>query len=194
MNWTRAAVAAGVALPIVGLLAFGMTRDPKDIPSPLPGKAAPTFELATFAPGDVPALVKPEGTPVRIDGMRDTVVVVNFFASWCMPCRVEHPVLSEVSRRYADRPVRFFGVLYNDNEAAGKRWIEMMGGQPYPALSDPGARTAIDFGVYGVPETFFIGRDGRVAHKHTGPLTESALVQKLDSLLAGGAVAGASGE
>jgi len=66
-----------------------------------------------------------------------------------------------------------------------------MGGQPYPALADPGARTAIDFGVYGVPETFFVGRDGRVASKFTGPLTEAVLTQKLDSLLAPAAPKGA---
>lgn len=184
MNWTRAAVAAGVALPVVGLLAFGMTRDPKDIPSPLPGKPAPAVELATFAPGDEPALVRATGTPVRLSAMRDTVIVVNFFASWCMPCRVEHPALSAIARQYADKPVRFFGVLYNDTEGNGRRWIDMMGGQPYPALSDPGARTAIDFGVYGVPETFFVGRDGTVASKFTGPLTEAILMKKLDSLLA----------
>lgn len=191
MNWKRAAVAAGVALPIIGLLAFGMTRDPKDIPSPLPGKPAPSVELATFAPGDEPVLVRATGTPVRLSAMQDTVVVVNFFASWCMPCRVEHPALSAIARRYADRPVRFFGVLYNDTETNGRRWIEMMGGQPYPALADPGARTAIDFGVYGVPETFFVGRDGRVASKFTGPLTEAVLTQKLDSLLAPAAPKGA---
>ncbi|MDX2182611.1 MAG: TlpA disulfide reductase family protein, partial [Gemmatimonadaceae bacterium] len=94
MNWTRAAVAAGVALPVIGLLAFGMTRDPKDIPSPLPGTDAPKFELVTLAPGDEPRLAKPNGTTVSLTQMRDTVVVVNFFASWCMPCRVEHPALS----------------------------------------------------------------------------------------------------
>ncbi|MCU0622472.1 MAG: redoxin family protein [Gemmatimonadaceae bacterium] len=191
MNWTRAAVAAGVALPVVGLLAFGMTRDPKDIPSPLPGKPAPAVELATFAPGDEPTLVRAAGSPVKLSAMRDTVVVVNFFASWCMPCRVEHPALSAIARQYADKPVRFFGVLYNDTEVNGRRWIEMMGGQPYPALADPGARTAIDFGVYGVPETFFVGRDGRVASKFTGPLTEAVLVKKLDSLLAPAAPKGA---
>ena len=191
MNWKRAAIAAGIALPIVGLLAFGMTRDPKDIPSPLPGKPAPAVALATFAPGDEPVLVRATGTPVTLSSMRDTVVVVNFFASWCMPCRVEHPALSAIARRYADRPVRFFGVLYNDTEANARRWIDMMGGQPYPALADPGARTAIDFGVYGVPETFFVGRDGRVASKFTGPLTEAVLTQKLDSLLAPAAPKGA---
>jgi cytochrome c biogenesis protein CcmG, thiol:disulfide interchange protein DsbE len=184
VNWTRAAIAGGFALPLVGLLAYGMTRDPKDIPSPLPGKAAPTVELATFAPGDEPALIKAQGSRVQLSSMRDTVVVVNFFASWCMPCRVEHPALSAIARQYADKPVRFFGVLYNDSEANGRQWITMMGGQPYPALADPGARTAIDFGVYGVPETFFVGKDGMVASKFTGPLSEAVLTAKLDSLLA----------
>lgn len=183
MNWRRAATAAGVALPIVALLAYGMTRDPREIPSPLPGKPAPGFTLTSFSAGEEPRWAATPGTAVALERLRDTVVVVNFFASWCMPCRVEHPVLAAVANAYVGRPVRFFGVLYNDSEDNGRQWIRMMGGQPYPALADPGARTAIDYGVSGVPETFIVSREGRVARKFTGPVTPDSLVPALDALL-----------
>jgi cytochrome c biogenesis protein CcmG/thiol:disulfide interchange protein DsbE len=113
------------------------------------------------------------------------VVVRNFFGSWCFECRYEHAYLSEAARLYQSRGVRFFGVLYNDEPANGRRWIEQMGGQSYPALVDPGSRVAIDYGLYGVPETFFIAPDGTVTHKQIGPLTLERIAQILDPLLAG---------
>ena len=79
--------------------------------------------------------------------------------------------------------MRFYGVLYNDSPENGSRWIDAMGGQSYPSVNDPRTRTAIDYGLYGVPETFFIGRDGRVAYKHVGPVSATLLASKLDSLL-----------
>jgi cytochrome c biogenesis protein CcmG, thiol:disulfide interchange protein DsbE len=179
MDWRRATIGAAIALPMISLLAFGMTRDPRDIPSPLPGREAPDFTLAEFTAGT--GGVTPVDS-VHLASMRGDVVVVNVWASWCLACRDEHPALREIGRRYAGTDVHFLGVLYNDNVNNGRRWIEEMGGQSYPALADPGARTAIDYGVYGVPETFFIGRDGRVAYKHTGPITEETLVAKIEAL------------
>jgi cytochrome c biogenesis protein CcmG/thiol:disulfide interchange protein DsbE len=178
-----------VALPIIALLAFGMTRDPKAIPSPLPGREAPDFALEVFAPGE-PGQERAAGDTIRLSQFRGDVVVLNFWASWCLACRDEHRALSEVARMYADRGVKFFGVLYNDTPSNGRRWIQEMGGQSYPSIEDPRTRTAIDYGLYGVPETFFIGRDGRVAYKHIGAVSDGLLAQKLDSLLA---VAPASG-
>jgi len=183
MNWKRALIAALVALPIVALLRFGLTRDPRAIASPLPGRQAPLFDLAVFASGDgtiAPAV----GQRIRLEDLRGNVVVVNFWASWCLPCRDEHAALSETATRYAGKDVRFLGLVYNDVTANALRWLEEMGGQTYPALLDPGTRTAIDFGVYGVPETFFIGRDGKVASKFVGPIPASVLSQRIDSLLA----------
>ena len=183
MNWNRALVAVLAGVPVVALLGFGLTRDPKAIPSTLPGREAPEFILPVFAAGDG-ATSRPVGDTVRLADLRGNVVVVNFWASWCLACRDEHAILSQAAEHYAGRGVRFFGVLYNDRTAAGTQWISEMGGQAYPALQDRGSRTAIDYGLYGVPETFFIGRDGRVAYKHIGPVTGEVLVAKLDSMLA----------
>ena len=176
MNWKRAALSFGITLPIVSLLAFGLTRDPNTITSPLPGRAAPDFTL--------PVIENGTGT-VSLAALRGNVVVLNFFASWCLECRYEHAALAMASTRYADRGVRFFGVLYNDTPEKGRAWIAQMGGQPYPALLDAGSRVAIDYGLYGVPETFIIDRSGRVVRKKIGPWSYDELARAIDEALAG---------
>lgn len=178
MSWKRALLAAGMLLPLIALLAFGMTRNPNAIPSPLPGREAPHFELVTM-PLETGG---PEQT-VDLAALRGDVVILNFWASWCLACRDEHEPLSRVAREYADQPVRFFGIVYNDSPRNARQWIEAMGGQSYPALIDPSSRTAIDYGLYGVPETFIIGPDGRVRHKVIGPVTAPELRAHIDQLL-----------
>jgi cytochrome c biogenesis protein CcmG, thiol:disulfide interchange protein DsbE len=182
MNWKRAMIGVAIAAPMVGLLAYGMTRNPRDIPSPLPGRPAPDFALEVFAPGQG-TIARTIGDTIRLSQHRGDVVVLNFWASWCLACRDEHEALSHVAERYAGKDVHFVGVLYNDLTGAGTNWIAQMGGQSYPSVLDPRTRTAIDYGLYGVPETFFIGRDGRVGYKHVGPVTEALLAYKIDSLL-----------
>lgn len=189
MNWGRAGIAAAAGIPVIALLAFGLTRDPKEIPSPLPGREAPDFALPVFAWGDTasanPSVARPAVTDtIRLSQLRGDVVIINFWASWCGACSVEHEALTNVARRYAGRDVHFYGLLYNDIPENGVRWIRRMGGQSYPSVDDAGSRTAIDYGLYGVPETFFIGRDGRVAHKHVGPVTEAMLIERIERLLA----------
>lgn len=185
MNWKRSfLMTAGVGLPVIALLAYGMTRDPRNIPSPLPGRDAPLFTRAVFAPGTDTVLRLPVGDSVRLAEHRGKIVVVNFWASWCLACRDEHEALSLVASRYGAQGVRFYGLLYNDFERSGIKWIADMGGQAYPALADPGARVAIDYGLYGVPETFVVDQRGRVAHKYTGPVTAVQLSRLIDSLLA----------
>ena len=182
MNWRRALVALIAAVPIIALFAFGFTRNPAEIPSPLPGREAPKWALAVFAPGESP-LARKVGDTISLRDLQGKVVVVNFWASWCLACRDEHVPLSETARSYSDRQIQFVGVLYNDGPAAGTRWIAEMGGQSYPSVVDPGARTAIDYGLYGVPETFIVDPQGRIAYKHLGPISERVLRQWIDSLL-----------
>jgi cytochrome c biogenesis protein CcmG/thiol:disulfide interchange protein DsbE len=184
VNWKRAFyTTAAIGAPFITLLAFGMTRDPRKIPSPLPGRNAPVFSRAVFAPGADAALRLNVGDTVRLTDHRGEIVVVNFWASWCLACRDEHLDLSQTATKFAGKGVKFFGFLYNDQEANGTRWIADMGGQSYPGLSDPGARTAIDYGLYGVPETFVINRQGVVARKFIGPVFADSMSKLLDSLL-----------
>jgi cytochrome c biogenesis protein CcmG/thiol:disulfide interchange protein DsbE len=166
-------------LPVVGLLAYGLTRDPTTIPSPLPGRPAPEFRLETLA-----------GDTLALSDLRGHVVLVNFWSSWCLACVDEHPVLVEAAERYGDRGLRVVGVVYQDARENAVRWMQRMGGE-WPSVLDPGARTAIDYGVYGVPETFFIDRDGRVAYKQIGPVNREIVRTWVERLLAGeGAPAG----
>ncbi|HSJ10986.1 MAG TPA: TlpA disulfide reductase family protein [Longimicrobiales bacterium] len=171
MNWRRSLIGVGVAVPIVALLAYGMTRDPNEMVSTLPGRQAPMFAL--------PVMDSEPVDTVHLSELRGDIVVVNFWASWCLECRVEHGDLSRAALEYGDKGVHFFGILYQDDPESGRRWINAQGGQPYPALVDGGSRTAILYGLYGVPETVIIGRDGKVVHKQIGPFTSYAQISAL---------------
>ena len=182
MNWKRSAIAVLASVPVIALLAWGLTQDPHEIVSPLPGHQAPAFTLGVFIPGDGP-MSRPVGDSVALAGLRGKVVVLNFWASWCVACAPEHPELIAAARHYEGLPVQFVSVLYSDVPEAGKRWVAERGGTPYPAMLDPGARTAIDYGLWGVPETFVIDPQGRVAFKYEGPITAGLLASKVDSIL-----------
>ena len=182
MNWKRASIATLCAAPVIALFAFGFTRDPGEIPSPLPGRDAPPFALEVFAPGEAP-LTRPVGDTLRLADLAGKVVVVNFWASWCLACRDEHTALSRTALAYADSQAQFIGVLYNDRPAPALRWIADMGGQSYPSVLDDRSRMAIGYGLYGVPETFIIDPAGRIAYKHLGPISEQVLRTWIDSLL-----------
>ena len=173
MNWKRAVVGAGIALPLVALLAYGLTQDPKAVKSPLPGLDAPNFTLETMG----------SGQKVTMADLRGQILVLNFWASWCIPCRQEHEALSQTATAYQNKNVRFFGILYQDAPANATKFIQEMGGQTYPTLLDPGDRTAIDFGLYGVPETFFVDHQGKVAEKIIGPVTAESMQKILDRLI-----------
>jgi cytochrome c biogenesis protein CcmG, thiol:disulfide interchange protein DsbE len=173
VNWRHSAIGAMAALPVIALLAFGLTRDPRSIDSPLPGRAAPEFALPIMFSED----------SVRLADLRGHVVVLNFWASWCVPCLTEHPVLTDAATAYHDHGVRFLGVLYRDAPENADRWIQRLGGTSYPSAEDEGSRTAIDYGLSGVPETFVIDRDGTIAYKHLGPLTATQLSRYIDAVL-----------
>ncbi len=171
MSWKKLLIPA-LGLPIVALLAFGLTRDPNIVESPLPGREAFAFAGATL-----------EGDSLRLTDLRGNVIVLNFWASWCIACIDEHAVFVEAERRYADRPFQMLGVVYQDTPENARRWMRRMGGT-WPSLMDPSSRIAIDDGVYGVPETYFIGKDGRIAYKQIGPVNRRLMGEWVERLLA----------
>jgi cytochrome c biogenesis protein CcmG, thiol:disulfide interchange protein DsbE len=177
MDIRRIGLTLAVIAPILALLAFGLTRDPRAIPSPMPGQEAPDFQLGVLDPGDLVTLALDSASLSR---HRGEVVVVNFWASWCGPCRQEHPALSRVATTYQGDGVQFFGVLYNDTQRNAQRWLREMGGKRYPTLVDPRSKTAIDYGLYGVPETYVIDPFGQVAFKYIGPIPERTLVRWIE--------------
>lgn len=171
-RWAQlGAVLAGVAL-LTLLLSFGLSRDPTIIRSALIGRDAPDFALRTL-----------DGSAtVRLSDLQGRVVVINFWASWCADCRIEHPALAAAWQRYRDRGMVLIGVAFEDRPSASRAYLAELGGD-WPQLSDPGSRTALSYGVYGVPETFVIGPDGRVAFKQIGPVGYERLSQEITRLL-----------
>lgn len=164
-------VLGGIVVAMLAVLAWGLTRDPSYIPSQLVGRSMPAFAL--------PAL-NGKGT-VAADELRGTPLVINFWASWCVSCRAEHALLTGFGREVATRDdIRIVGINYRDAPAAATRFQDDLGAFSYRSGQDPSGRTGIDFGVYGLPETFFIDRNGIVMARHVGPLTEPALKRNLE--------------
>lgn len=158
-------------LLLVGLLAAGLRLNPREVPSPLIGKPAPSFEL--------PLLDAPDKTFTQKD-MLGKVWVLNVWASWCPPCVVEHPVITELARS-GIAPV--VGLNYKDARENALPWLRR-NGDPYQlTVHDPDGRIAIDYGVYGVPETYVIDRKGIIRYKHIGPLTPEISQSKLQPLV-----------
>jgi cytochrome c biogenesis protein CcmG, thiol:disulfide interchange protein DsbE len=185
MNVKRMLLGLVITVPVIALLAAGLGRDPRFIPSPLPGREAPSFALPIMeTTGEYSVREPGPGEVVDLAVLRGDVVVVNFWAAWCLTCRTEHVPLSRLAESYADRDVHFFRILYNDRPQNAAGLIERMGGQSYPTLLDSRSTTAIQYGLTGVPETFFIARDGTVAHKQVGPVSHDLLVDWIERLLA----------
>lgn len=156
---------------LVAFLGRGLQLDPREVPSPLIGKPAPAFAL--------PRLDDAGRTMTR-DEMLGQVWMLNVWASWCTACRVEHPQLLALART---QQVPLIGLDYKDQRADGQRWLAQ-NGDPYRlSLSDADGRVGIDFGVYGVPETFVIDQRGVVRFKQIGPLTEDVINRRLLPLL-----------
>lgn len=159
---------------LAALLAFffvGLGRDKETLPSPLIGKPAPDFELTRLDAPD---------QKLRRDEMLGKVWVLNVWASWCAPCREEHPLVVDFARRKL-APV--YGLNYKDTRPAGMAFLTQLG-NPYEAsLFDADGRIGIDYGVYGVPETFVIDKQGIIRYKHIGPLTLEVLDKKIAPLV-----------
>jgi cytochrome c biogenesis protein CcmG/thiol:disulfide interchange protein DsbE len=167
----RFVIPLAVFIALAAFLAVGLTRDPREVPSPFIGKAAPDFRLEqvanerlAFTPAD----------------MKGKVWLLNVWASWCATCRVEHPVLVEMSKR---KIVPIVGLNYKDRREDAMQWLRRYG-DPY-ALSayDNDGKVGIDYGVYGAPETFVIDRQGVIRYKQIGAITPEALETKILPLL-----------
>jgi cytochrome c biogenesis protein CcmG, thiol:disulfide interchange protein DsbE len=185
MSWKRSAIAMLVAIPLLMLLAWGMVRgDPRIIPSPLVDQPAPDFELPVMALTRTAEGEDVTGETVRLSDHLGEVVVLNFYASWCVPCRLEHPALVRTAARYRDQGVQFYAVVYQDTPDAIRTYLRQMGAKGYPSLLDPGQRVAIDWGLAGVPETFIIGKDGRIRKKIFSAVTQQELITEIERLLA----------
>jgi len=166
------ALPIAIFLILAGFLGVGLTLKPKDIPSALIGKPVPAFNLAGLdgGPGLTDADLK-AGQPI----------VLNVWASWCGPCRDEHKVLSALA---ADPGVTLYGIAYKDKPAAAQAFLNELG-NPFRKLgADVTGRVAIDFGVYGVPETYVINGDGNIILKHVGPLSPADVADKIKPALA----------
>lgn len=141
---------------------LGFDRDPKNIPSTMIDKPVPGFDLPALAGSGKPGLTAA--------GLTGEVRLLNVFASWCVPCRIEHPVITRMVK--AGLPV--VAINHKDRTADALGWLEKHG-DPYAAIGvDIDGRASIDLGVYGVPESFLIDRQGRIRYKHVGPITEDA--------------------
>ena len=160
-------VALALALALVGgwsLVASGsLNRDPGLVRSPLLGKPAPPFRLPVLGGGELDSA-----------SLRGDVVVVNFWASWCAPCQEEAPELQAFAERWQGRGVQLIGIVYSDEESSAAAFHDKYG-LTYPQAMDPGGRTAIDFGLFGIPETYVISREGIVMAKMMGAVDAAAL-------------------
>ncbi|MEY4737903.1 MAG: hypothetical protein RL302_2222 [Pseudomonadota bacterium] len=171
MKYVRFLIPLAIFLTLVVFLGAGLSLDPKEVPSPLIGKPAPAFALTL--------LDNPEKT-IRREDMLGKVWMLNVWASWCVACREEHPLLVAFSRK---KLLPVYGLNYKDERMAGMKWLSSFG-NPYDAsLFDHDGRVGIDYGVYGVPETFIIDREGVVRFKQIGPVTEEVLRTKIEPLV-----------
>lgn len=151
------------------LLSYGLLSGPES--GPLSEGPAPDFNLRLF-----------DGSQLSLSSLHDRVIVVNFWGSWCEPCREEAPILERVWQEYRSQGMTFIGIAYKDTEGKARAFLDEFD-ITYPNGLDPGNRVARAYGVQGVPETFFI-KDGEIASLHIGPLTEDQLVTRIERLLA----------
>jgi cytochrome c biogenesis protein CcmG/thiol:disulfide interchange protein DsbE len=171
-RWLRIIIPLAV-VPLIILLAYGFRTDPRAIPTPLLGKPAAPFTLKTF-----------DGEEISLQALKGRVVVMNFWASWCYPaCYEEAPALERGWQAFKDRGVLLIGVNIQDKEEPARRFLAQFH-HSFPNAPDPAGRVSVDYGVYGVPETFFIDRAGRIRFKQVGGVTDAIFKEQVERLLA----------
>ena len=161
----------GAAAALLVSLATGFTRDPSTVISPLIGHPAPAFRLTAVS-----------GETLDLASLRGRPIVLNFWASWCLPCRDEAPLLARAAADGQANELEVVGIVFQDSAENARAFMARYG-QTYPALLDPDGRTALDYGVLGIPETFFIGRNGLIVSKQTGPLETASLQRQIDAIV-----------
>lgn len=161
---------AGIAV-VVALLTVNIARPQGPVDTPIVGRSAPAFDLPTL-----------DGDRLSLADLRGSGVVLNFWASWCIPCREEAPLLTAASETYGPRGIRIVGVVYQDSADNARDFMRRYG-QTYRAVVDQDGRTAIDYGVFGIPETFFIDPSGVVRSRQVGGLTEADLRRQLAAIV-----------
>ena len=169
-RWMIAGVAVIAIFGWAFVAARSLGRDPTLVRSPLIGKPAPPFSLPRLDGGEVDS-----------SSFEGEVIVVNFWASWCVPCREEAPELQAFAARWAGRGVNVIGIVYNDDADKAREFRDRYG-LTYPQALDPGGRSAIDYGVFGVPETYVIATDGTVMAKLLGAVDAATLEQVVDAV------------
>ena len=163
----RLVVPLAVFAVLLAFLWVGLSRDPREVPSPLIGKPAPSFVLAT--------LHEPQ-KKLSGDDMKGQVWLLNVWASWCVSCRVEHPLLMQLAK---SNVVPVVGLDYKDKPDEGLAWLKENGNPYNVSIVDRDGRVGIDFGVYGVPETFVVDKQGVIRYKQIGPVTAEALENRI---------------
>lgn len=170
MNWMRAVWVALFVSPLLVVLAFGFGRNPKAVPFMLKDRPAPSFRLSTLG-----------GQTYTSRDLAGKPSIINFWATWCVPCVQEHGLLQSAARYYGEH-ANFVGVVYQDDELKAKQYLDRYGSS-FPQLWDTGSAMAIDFGVAGVPESFIIDAGGVVRYKREGVMTRAILEAELEPLL-----------
>jgi len=168
---SRILVVVGVFALLVGVLAAGLTLNPREVPSPLIGKPAPPFELP---------LLQQEGKTFAARQMLGKVWLLNVWASWCEPCLQEHPVITALAKTL---PAPVVGLNYKDARENALPWLARHGDPFVLSVFDSTGRIGIDYGVYGVPETYVIDKKGVIRYKRIGPVTQEIAAQKIAPLV-----------
>ncbi|MCW8826307.1 MAG: DsbE family thiol:disulfide interchange protein [Gammaproteobacteria bacterium] len=167
----RHLIPLGLFLLLTILLGVGLTLDPREVPSPFIGKPAPTFDLPQLH--DNALNLTPEE-------MKGQVWLLNVWASWCVSCRAEHKVITSLANT---KEVNIVGLNYKDQREDALLWLKQFGNPYLASVSDLKGRTGIDYGVYGVPETFVIDQQGIIRYKQIGPVTREAVAEKILPLI-----------